>query len=120
MLSEKEFNIQKGSELLEELLLYAWHKMLIDVEKLGYAVNNHQQLVITIDIVNGHKSWVVCEATDKIIKKVRGHGYFITGKHRQRIGGNAAKASRPQLISANPLKSDHVERVKHWELLSAA
>lgn len=112
MLSEKEFNIQKGSELLKELHLYAGHQMLIDVEKLGYAINNHQQLVITIEVVKGKKSWVLRDATETVIKKAWGHGYLITGKHWQRIGGNAAKASRPQLKSAKPLKREEVKKAK--------
>ena len=108
MLSDEEYYKKKGNQLIEELHLYAGHQMLIDAEELGRAICSHQRMVITINVVNGKKSWILLPATEENIKKAWGHGYLVVGKRCHRIGGNEAKAMRIHK-GFKPLKRDEVE-----------
>ncbi len=111
MLNEKELNRLKGLQLLDELHLYAGHQMRIDVEKLGFAINHHQRVVITLELIDGKKSWVLREATEDIIKKAWGHGYLVEGKHYHKIGGNESRAKKV-LKYFKPLKRGESEKRK--------
>ena len=111
MLSEKEFNRLRGSQLLDELHLYAGHQMRIDVEELGFAINHHQRVVITIELVDGKKSWVLRDATDDVLKKAWGHGYLVEGERYHKIGGSIARAKKV-LKNFKPLKRGESEKRK--------
>ena len=108
MQSDEEYNKKKGNQLIEELHLYAGHQMLINAEELGKAINNHQRMVITIDVVDGKRSWVLLPATEENIKKAWGHGYLVVGKHWHRIGGNETRTKRTHK-GFKPLKRGEVE-----------
>lgn len=111
MLSDEEYYKKKGNLLIEELHLYAGHQLLINAEELGRAIKHHQRVVITIDVVDGEKSWVLQPASEENIKKAWGHGYLIVGKHWHRIGGNEAKAMKTHK-GFKPLKRNEVEILK--------
>ena len=108
MLSYDNYYAIKGNQLIDELHLYAGHQMLINAEELGRAIRHHQRMVITIDVVDGKKFWVLLPATEENIKKAWGHGYLVVGKRCNRIGGNEAKAMRIHK-GFKPLKRDEVE-----------
>ena len=107
MLSEKEYNRLKGTLLLEELHLYAGHKMCVDVEQLGMAINANSQVLITLEVVEGKRAWVLKEATGENIKKARGHGYLVIGHHWQRLGGRIRTP-----MNLNPLTREEAEKKK--------
>ena len=85
--------------------------MRIDVEKLGFAINHNIRIVITIEVVNGKKSWVLREATDDALKKAWGHGYLVEGIHYHKIGGNESRAKKV-LRYFKPLKRGESKKRK--------
>ncbi len=110
MMSDKEYNRYLGLKMLGQLNLYAGFKNTVDVVLLGECIRTHKHVVITCEILDKEKVWVLKDASDIVIKKAWGHGYLIKGKHFQKIGVRKSIQSGPSVDSVNRLKKGEKEK----------
>ncbi len=112
MMQDKDYNKYLGLKMLGQLNLYAGFKNNIDAEFLGECIKTHKHVVVTYEIINKEKVWVIKEASEAIIKKAWGHGYLITGKHFRKIGESRNVVSGPSADCITPLKKGESEKRK--------
>ncbi len=110
MMSDKEYSRYLGLKMLGQLNLYAGFKNNVDVELLGECIKTHKHVVITCEILDREKVWVLKDASDDVIKKAWGHGYLIKGKHFEKIGVKREAKRTLSTDVLNPLKKGQKER----------